>query len=304
MKFFQPKTQVDIHVAADLELCRQAKLGNYKPLAHRLEELSGKELWYQRDYLLDEVTKEDVWDTDWMEKWLEAAPADPAPNIIRAKLLIAQAWEVRSGHVAAKVSEEQFFKFHGMLEKASDHIESSLNRFAYDPSVWVPVFHHAKGLQHGLDHEAHLVSHASDSLGDGFVWRSTVRDSWSVWWGGSAQLSWDFSVHSMEEYPDSMNMLLPLLSALRDMEREDTELNQQMVATSWTWALSYTKNAPTEFEQIAAANRIIAALAYVDEAERYAQPFFKVANGRIDSRCWNRFNGTPEAAFKDIYKRS
>ncbi|MFY1655788.1 DUF4034 domain-containing protein [Micromonospora sp. WMMD1274] len=72
----------------------------------------------------------------WTDRWASRAPADPDAQLVRARSLIARAWEVRGGDWASNVRREQWAEFHRLLDMARQVNDVAMRLAPDDPTPW------------------------------------------------------------------------------------------------------------------------------------------------------------------------
>ncbi|MFF0655751.1 MULTISPECIES: DUF4034 domain-containing protein [Micromonospora] len=73
----------------------------------------------------------------WTDRWASRAPADPDAQLVRARSLMARAWEVRGGGWAATVAPEQWAEFSRLLDLARQVNDLAMRLAPEDPTPWV-----------------------------------------------------------------------------------------------------------------------------------------------------------------------
>lgn len=73
----------------------------------------------------------------WTDRWASRAPADPDAQLVRARSLMARAWEVRGGDWAATVAPEQWAEFSRLLDLARQVNDLAMRLAPEDPTPWV-----------------------------------------------------------------------------------------------------------------------------------------------------------------------
>ncbi|MFC7218970.1 hypothetical protein ACFQLX_12450 [Streptomyces polyrhachis] len=98
--------------------------------------------WWRRNWYVGELAERLLQRPDWPLDELQ--PADAA--LLRARLALARAWEIRTGDRARNVSDEQFRSFHTLLVDAVALIEEAVRHNPGDPVPWTIALAQAMGI--------------------------------------------------------------------------------------------------------------------------------------------------------------
>ncbi len=77
----------------------------------------------------------------WADRWAAGSPGDPDAQLVRARSLMARAWEVRGGGWAAEVRAGQATEFDRLLHLAAQANDLALRLAPEDPTPWVNRLH-------------------------------------------------------------------------------------------------------------------------------------------------------------------
>lgn len=294
MGFFRskPTLVIDQHRGDEPKAIEAGLRGDFKTLDDYLNFLMSEGLLNARSLILGEVAEGLIGYSTPIREWQELQPLNPNPANILSTVLIAEAWEVRTGRSASEVSREQFRTFFEMLNDAKEQIIGTAMKFPLDPSSWGNVINWGKGSQLPMEEWQEILKLAKESMGDGFYWRRGLCDAWSSWWGGSFDLSWNFALASMSEHPESANRLLPLTVACREAWRENTVQTRRAINDSIPFALHYLEGPISERDKVFFSNVCLDFL-YVAKSEAgdeigrdHFYPFLRIADKRVDTAAW------------------
>ncbi|WP_431874878.1 DUF4034 domain-containing protein [Micromonospora marina] len=147
--------QIDINLAQDdavlREACTQARYGSdigpaRKALAATRDDYDRRARYVRvlaestargLGSRVDRTTGRVDTDAAWTDGWASRAPADPDAQLVRARSLMARAWEVRGGDWAAAVRPEQWAEFHRLLDLARQVNDRAMRLAPEDPTPWV-----------------------------------------------------------------------------------------------------------------------------------------------------------------------
>lgn len=147
--------QIDINLAQDdavlREACTQARYGSdigpaRKALAATRDDYDRRARYVRvlaestargLGSRVDRTTGRVDTDAAWTDGWASRAPADPDAQLVRARSLMARAWEVRGGDWAATVRPEQWAEFHRLLDLAGQVNDRAMRLAPEDPTPWV-----------------------------------------------------------------------------------------------------------------------------------------------------------------------
>jgi len=138
---------------------------------------------------------------DYLKIWIKARPDSSTARVLRARMLRAQAWQIRGEDVASTVKPEQWAGFHRLIDEAITFAESCRDLCGSDPEWYATM------IALYIDH-----STTDERIGPTFVeGRKKFPDYPSIYvnvarkfmprWGGSAQMLERFAQQLISEYP-------------------------------------------------------------------------------------------------------
>lgn len=86
---------------------------------------------------IDRTTGQADTSAHWTDRWAAHCPTDPDAQLVRARSLIARAWEVRGSDWASSVRPEQWAEFHRLLHLAEQVNDLATQLAPADPTPWV-----------------------------------------------------------------------------------------------------------------------------------------------------------------------
>ncbi|MEV4440589.1 hypothetical protein AB0K09_16500 [Streptomyces sp. NPDC049577] len=124
-----------------------AASGDFRPVRELLAASRRDMQWELRDRHVAALAEFALHNPGWLDAWLDAAPDDPDAVLVKADLLVDQAWEIRGSARAEEVSREQFQGFFTLLEDAAPVIGAAAGLNPNDPVPWRIALTHARGSQ-------------------------------------------------------------------------------------------------------------------------------------------------------------
>ncbi|MFF4229981.1 hypothetical protein [Streptomyces sp. NPDC001820] len=199
--------------------------------------------WERRSGCVSELAECALHSPGWLEGWLAASPEDPDAMLVKADLCIQQAWEIRTGHRASHVSEDQFRAFFTLLEDAVPVIAAAAELNPTDPVPWEVALTHARGIQAPREvfdtYWAQAVARAPHHYGCHATALQYLCDKWY----GSHEEMFAFAERAAEgALPGSKLHALPLMAAVEyevvsDDSTEDGPIDRARVEAAVTRAL-------------------------------------------------------------------
>lgn len=241
-----PDEAVTVGAVADPALraaLAAAASGDAAPAGELLAETRLGAQWERRSVCVSELAECALHSPGWLEDWLGKSPDDPDAVLVKADLCIQQAWEIRTGHRARHVSQDQFRAFFALLEDAVPVIAAAAELNPTDPVPWEIALTHARGIQAPRDvfdaYWAEAVARAPHHYGCHATALQYLCDKWY----GSHEEMFAFAERAAEgALPGSKLHALPLLAAVEyevvsDDSTEDGPIDRARVEAAVTRAL-------------------------------------------------------------------
>ncbi|WP_052489030.1 hypothetical protein, partial [Streptomyces sp. 150FB] len=170
--------------------------------------------WERRGVGVPRLAESALHNPGWLDDWLAAEPENPDAVLVKADLLVKQAWEIRTEARAQDVSKDQFQAFFALLDDAVPTLSAAAELNPADPVPWQVALAHATGSQAPREvfdaywHEA--VARAPHHYGCHVAALQYVCDKWH----GSHEEMFEFAERAAEgALPGSLLHALPLLAA-------------------------------------------------------------------------------------------
>ncbi|MFI5713141.1 hypothetical protein [Kribbella sp. NPDC051620] len=122
--------------------------------------------------------------SEQLELFLEAAPGDPDLLLWLGRVLVSEAWEVRSGKRAKEVSDQQFATFHDILATAGAVVNTAIDQAPDDASPWDVLQWIALGLQASPEDKDHIFRSACERQPDSYAAHSGRVQVLAPKWSG------------------------------------------------------------------------------------------------------------------------
>ncbi|MBT2391604.1 hypothetical protein J7E87_19735 [Streptomyces sp. ISL-1] len=241
-----PDEAVTVDAVADPTLraaLAAAASGDAGPARELLAQTRLDAQWERRSGCVSELAECALHSPGWLEGWLAASPEDPDAMLVKADLCIQQAWEIRTGHRASHVSEDQFRAFFTLLEDAVPVIAAAAELNPTDPVPWEVALTHARGIQAPREvfdtYWAQAVARAPHHYGCHATALQYLCDKWY----GSHEEMFAFAERAAEgALPGSKLHALPLMAAVEyevvsDDSTEDGPIGRARVEAAVTRAL-------------------------------------------------------------------
>jgi hypothetical protein len=192
-----------------------AAAGDASPARELLAETRLGAQWERRSAYVSELSECALHNPGWLDSWLNDSPDDPDAVLVKADLRVRQAWEIRTGYRASKVSEDQFRAFFTLLEDAIPVIAEAATLNPTDPVPWEIALTHARGIQAPREvfdaYWAEAVARAPHHYGCHATALQYLCDKWY----GSHEEMFAFAERAAEgALPGSKLHALPLLAAI------------------------------------------------------------------------------------------
>ncbi|MFF7200361.1 hypothetical protein [Streptomyces sp. NPDC008141] len=192
-----------------------AAAGDAGPARELLAETRLGAQWERRSGCVSALAECALHNPGWLEGWLAAAPEDPDATLVKADLSIQQAWEIRTGHRASHVSEDQFRAFFTLLDDALPVIAAATELGPTDPVPWQVALTHARGIQAPREvfdaYWAEAVARSPHHYGC----HATALQYLCAKWYGSHEEMFAFAERAADSaLPGSQLNALPLLAAV------------------------------------------------------------------------------------------
>jgi hypothetical protein len=147
----------------------------------------------------------------WLDAWFGAQPDDPDAWLVKARLTIIEAGELRTGAGAQHVSKEQSQAFHTLRGDAIAAIEKAAQLSPADPVPWQLALTHARGLQSPRHVFDSYLKQLTDRAPDHYPGHAAALRYLSAKWFGSHEEMFDFAESAAERAaPGSLLGALPL----------------------------------------------------------------------------------------------
>lgn len=173
----------------------------------------------------------------WIRRWASAHPGHPDLLVIRASLLIRQAWMARGAGWTKDTSPEEFAGFHALLTEARMAAHEACEAAPADPTPWWCLITMARGfsLDHDefralwaeLQHRAPLHRYGHDQ----------ALQYWCAKWSGSAEHMFSFAEQAAAAHPSlaPLRLIAAYEHAAQDASVWQHSATAEAVATTSAW---------------------------------------------------------------------
>ena len=192
----------DVDLAHALQAARR---GDWQQAAALLSATGDADVRYERLWIL---ARESVHDSQWVEEWFAARPADPAVHTVRAELAMQRAWAARGGAYADQTSEQQIRAFFTGLGQAERLAEKAAELAPDDPSPWATLVQMSRGQQVSQEEferrVQELFARAPHHVQGSFAVVDTLTEKWM----GSTDVMFGAARELAAEAPDGSAVCL------------------------------------------------------------------------------------------------
>lgn len=187
-----------------------ARRGEWQQSAALLGATGDVDVRYDRLWIL---AQESIHDSQWVEEWFAARPADPIVHTVRAELAMQRAWAARGAAYAEHTSEQQLRAFFTGLDQADRLAARAIELAPNDPSPWATLVQMARGQQVSQEEferrVQELFARAPHHVQGSFAVLQTLCAKWM----GSTEAMFGVARELAAEAPDgSAVCLLPVMA--------------------------------------------------------------------------------------------
>lgn len=122
--------------------------------------------------------------SEQLELRLETLPKDPELLVLLGSTLVFEAWEVRTGARAERVSGQQFATFHDILRTARDVLDAAVESAPDDVGPWEVQQWVGLGLQIALEEKTDIFRSACERQSDSYAAHSGRVQVLAPKWSG------------------------------------------------------------------------------------------------------------------------
>jgi hypothetical protein len=185
--------------------------GDFAPARALLAASREQADWAERSRLVRTLSDHALLNRGWLDSWLDVEPDDGDAWLVKARLMVDDAWAIRTGARAEHVSKEQFQAFHSLLGDAIPVIEKAARLNPADPVPWQIALTHACGLQAPRHVFDSYLMEVMDRAPDHYPSHGAALQYLCAKWFGSHEEMFDFAEGVAERAePGSLLHALPL----------------------------------------------------------------------------------------------
>ncbi|PWW23280.1 hypothetical protein JD79_02449 [Geodermatophilus normandii] len=290
----------DVDLAHALQAARR---GEWQQAAALLGATGDADVRYERTRVL---AQESVHDSQWVEEWFAARPADPVVHAVRAELALQRAWAARGAAYADQTGEQQLRVFATGLDQAERLAERAVELAPEDPSPWATLVQMARGQQVPQEEFERRVQGLFDRAPHHVQGSFAVLQTLCEKWMGSTKAMFGTARELAADAPDgSAVCLLPVMAhvehhleletgrggpaaAARHMASGATRTELRACVARW---LAGPDGAPQPGARLFAHNVVAYAFWLADDADA-ARPHLEAIGRALDEFPW-AYSGEP-----------